>query len=81
MTILLIIKEIIHRKYNFLLGMLSIIIAVAFFVFFFTTSPLNPRYGIQFTDNPSKNRNGWILDHRIFRGYNARGIRSSFYGI
>lgn len=49
MTIRLIIKEIIHRKFNFLLGMLAIIIAVAFFVFFFTTSEASKRETIRLT--------------------------------
>lgn len=45
----LILREIIHRKLNFLLGALAIITAVALFVSFFTTSEASKRETIRLT--------------------------------
>ena len=45
----LIVKEILSRKVNFLLGMIAVIASVAFFVFFFTASEASNRETIRLT--------------------------------
>lgn len=47
--VLLVIKEIFHRKINFLLGVLAIITAVALFIAFFTSSEASKRETIRLT--------------------------------
>ncbi|NOY60871.1 MAG: FtsX-like permease family protein [Calditrichaeota bacterium] len=47
--VLLVIKEILHRKINFLLGVLAIIMAVALFIAFFTSSEASKRETIRLT--------------------------------
>jgi putative ABC transport system permease protein len=45
----MIIKEILNRKINFLLGMIGVITSVAFFVFFFTASKASNRETVRLT--------------------------------
>ena len=47
--IIMIIKEILNRKINFLLGMIGVITSVAFFVFFFTASKASNRETVRLT--------------------------------
>ena len=49
MILHLIVKEIIHRKFNFILGAAAIVTAVALFVSFFTTSEASKRETIRLT--------------------------------
>ena len=49
MIIHLIAKEIIYRKFNFLLAVLGVSFAVAFFVFFFTANEASTRETIRLT--------------------------------
>ena len=49
MILKLILKEILHRKLNFILSLLAIISAVAFFVSFFTTADASKRETIRLT--------------------------------
>lgn len=48
-TIQLIIKEIIHRKLNFVMSIFAVLVAVAFFISFFTTSEASKRETIRLT--------------------------------
>ena len=49
MIIRLIIKEIVYKKFNFLLALLGVSFAVAFFVFFFTANEASTRETIRLT--------------------------------
>ena len=49
MIIHLIVKEILYKKFNFLLALLAVSLAVAFFVFFFTANEASKRETIRLT--------------------------------
>jgi len=75
---LLIVKEILFRKFNFLLSLLAVSFALAFFVFFFTANKASTRETIRLTRDMGYNLR--IIpkdtDMNIFwtTGYSARII-------